>query len=170
MFEKCVIEIVSKKKLIIHSSISVAAYAYIKCNDEKCILKKLLVFCLPVTYNNSRYVAPEEPRTENSLHARECFLSRRGNAYYTHVRFPNRFPLSRTRPPARDSGHDRRSNNGSFRNCGQIALTAGPRGPAANIVHRGVKRQSTMCETNGGGCAGGQTTNNDLPVYPYGRA
>lgn len=35
--------------------------------------------------------------------SRECIL---------HIRFPNRFPLSRVRSLARDSGHDRRSHNG----------------------------------------------------------
>lgn len=70
----------------------------------------------------------------------------RGNAYYTYG-----FPIvSHCRERARLRGipvtiGDR--TMGSFRNCGQIALMAGARGPAANIVRTGpfaVKRRSTM--------------------------
>jgi len=42
-------------------------------------------------------------RRSSRVSSRECIL---------HIRFPNRFPLSRARSAARDSSHDRRSHNG----------------------------------------------------------
>lgn len=134
----------------------------------------------PFSVSPLRIIIPDGSRLQNRdlkiLGMRECFLWQRGNAYYTHVRFPNRFPLSRTRPPARNSGHDPRSNNGSFRNCGQIGVTAGRRGPAPNIVHGGTncsrdeKTEYHARDERRWVSGRGQATNNDLPVYPYGRA
>lgn len=70
------------------------------------IKKKLPVFSL-FTYDNFGYVAWEITIWKSSV-CEKVFPRDARNAYYTHVRFPNRFPLSRTRPSARDSGHDRR--------------------------------------------------------------